>query len=106
MPGLRLGNTWQALCLGKTMCGTSCTPTASMRMHAIPLPQRPRLCAAPIPMIIESVGLFCCCVRTMNNIFKKGDNKDPGNYRGITLLNMVGKLNTKVIDSRLSIVVR
>ena len=36
------------------------------------------------------------------NIFKKGDKKDPGNYKGITLLNMVGKLYTKVIDSRLS----
>ena len=36
------------------------------------------------------------------NIFKKGDRKDPGNYRGITLLNVVGKLYTKVIDSRLS----
>ena len=36
------------------------------------------------------------------NIFKKGDRKDPGNYRGITLLNVVGKLYTKVMDSRLS----
>ena len=34
------------------------------------------------------------------NIFKKGDKKDPGNYRGITLLNVMGKLYTKVIDSR------
>ena len=36
------------------------------------------------------------------NIFKKGDEKDPGNYRGNTLLNMVGRLLTKVRDSRLS----
>ena len=36
------------------------------------------------------------------SIFKKEDRKDPGNYRGITLLNVVGKLYTKVIDSRLS----
>ena len=25
-----------------------------------------RLCAAPVPMIIESVRLFCCRIRTMN----------------------------------------
>ena len=36
------------------------------------------------------------------NIFKKGDRKDPGNYKGITLLNVVGNLYTKVVDSRLS----
>ena len=36
------------------------------------------------------------------NIFKKGDKKVPGNYRAITLLNVVGKLYTKVIDTRLS----
>ena len=36
------------------------------------------------------------------NIFKKGDRKDPGNYRGIILLNVVCLLYTKAIDSRLS----
>ena len=36
------------------------------------------------------------------NIFRKGNRKECCNYRGITLLIVVGKLYTKVIDSRLS----
>ena len=39
---------------------------------------------------------------TLSTSSRRGIKKDPGNYRGITLLNVVGKLYTKVIDSRLS----
>ena len=35
------------------------------------------------------------------SLFKKGDREDPGNYRGITLLNVVGKLYRRVINNRL-----
>ena len=35
------------------------------------------------------------------SLFKKGDREDPGNYRGITLLNVVGKLYSRVINNRL-----
>ena len=34
---IKAGTTWQALCLGKAMCETSCTPIASMTMPAMPL---------------------------------------------------------------------
>ena len=35
------------------------------------------------------------------NLFKKGDKEDPGNYRGITLLNVVGKVFCKVLNEML-----
>ena len=34
------------------------------------------------------------------SFFKKGDREDSGNYRGITLLNVVGKLFNKVLNYR------
>ena len=35
------------------------------------------------------------------SLFKKGDRKDPGNYRAISLLNVAGKLYSRVINNRL-----
>ena len=35
------------------------------------------------------------------NLFKKGDKEDPGNYRGITLLSVAGKVFCKVLNKRL-----
>ena len=35
------------------------------------------------------------------NLFKKGDKEDPGNYKGITLLSVVGKVFCKVLNNRL-----
>ena len=35
------------------------------------------------------------------NLFKKGDREDPGNYRGITLLSVAGKVFCKILNNRL-----
>ena len=35
------------------------------------------------------------------NLFKKGDKEDPGNYRGITLLSVVGKVFYKTLNDGL-----
>ena len=35
------------------------------------------------------------------SLFKKGDKEDPGNYIGITLLSVVGKVFCKILNDRL-----
>ena len=35
------------------------------------------------------------------NLFKTGDKEDPGNYRGIILLSVAGKVFCKVLNDRL-----
>jgi len=61
----------------------------------------------------KSLYLFCCKVWQEEKlpdewtkgiifpIFKDGDKRDTGNYRGITLLSIVGKVYAQVINERL-----
>ena len=34
-------------------------------------------------------------------LFKKGDREYPGNYKGVTLLNLVGRLCSRIINGHL-----
>ena len=68
----------------------------------------------------ESIDILVCPLKTLFNyildkgsfpkqwskgviipVYKKGDNRDPSNYRGITLVSCFGKLFTMVINERL-----
>ncbi len=40
------------------------------------------------------------------SLYKKGDAEDPGNYRGIALLNVAGKLFCKTLNNRLAVSTR
>ena len=42
------------------------------------------------------------CVGSIVPIFKRGDKNEVNNYRGITLLSVVGKLFTKIMNTSLN----
>jgi hypothetical protein len=41
------------------------------------------------------------CKAIMCPVYRKGSTSDPNNYRGISLLNVMGKIFTKVLNNRL-----
>ena len=40
-------------------------------------------------------------IRFITPIFKKGDTNDTNNYRGVTLINIIAKLYSKILHDRL-----
>ena len=54
--------------------------------------------------MFASQGDFPHCMTTgiIVSVYKSGDDQDPGNYRGITLGSVLGKLYAALIDKRLS----
>ena len=52
---------------------------------------------------VFSSGIFpkAWSVGCIKPIYKKGDEKLPGNYRGITLLPIMGKLLTSILNDRI-----
>ena len=50
--------------------------------------------------ILEKGVPLSWCIGLIHPIFKAGDKDDPGNYRGITVVVILSKLNAMVLEAR------